>query len=154
MRARVAAAANRTTLLADLVQAMAPLDPALVEASWPALASAVSDITRRRALVVLLTPLEPAAIRESLLPTLATLTRHYRVVLASVSDPALDTMAATRETTADAYAAAAAERTLALRESTAAMLRRMGVDVVDGSPEQLPPRLADHYLMLKATGQL
>ena len=154
VRARVAAAANRTTLLADLVQAMAPLDPALVEASWPALASAVSDITRRRALVVLLTPLEPAAIRESLLPTLATLTRHYRVVLASVSDPALDTMAATRETTADAYAAAAAERTLALRESTAAMLRRMGVDVVDGSPEQLPPRLADHYLMLKATGQL
>ena len=76
------------------------------------------------------------------------------MVLASVSDPALDTMAATRETTADAYAAAAAERTLALRESTAAMLRRMGVDVVDGSPEQLPPRLADHYLMLKATGQL
>ncbi|HOF62717.1 MAG TPA: DUF58 domain-containing protein, partial [Dermatophilaceae bacterium] len=49
---------------------------------------------------------------------------------------------------------AAAERTLALRESTAAMLRRMGVDVVDGSPEQLPPRLADHYLMLKAAGLL
>ena len=65
VRARVAAAANRTTLLADLVQAMAPLDAALVEASWPALASAVSDITRRRSLVVLLTPLEPAAILET-----------------------------------------------------------------------------------------
>lgn len=154
VRARVAAAANRTTLLADLVQAMAPLDAALVEASWPALASAVSDTTRRRSLVVLLTPLEPAAIRESLLPTLASLTRHHRVVLASVSDPALEAMAAVRETTADAYAAAAAERTLALREQTAAVLRRMGIDVVDGSPEQLPPRLADHYLMLKATGQL
>ena len=44
---------------------------------------------RRRSLVVLFTPLEPAAIEESLLPTLAALTRHHRVVLASVADPAL-----------------------------------------------------------------
>ena len=68
LRARVAAAANRTTLLNDLVQAMAPLDPALLEASWPTLASAIADTSRRRALVVLLTPLEPAAIQKPRAP--------------------------------------------------------------------------------------
>jgi uncharacterized protein (DUF58 family) len=154
VRARVSASANRTTLLNDLVEAMAPLDPALLEASWPTLASAIADVTRRRALVVLLTPLDPAAIRESMLPTLASLTRHHRVVIAAVTDPALAVMAATRVTTADAYAAAAAERTAYLQQRTAELVGRLGVDVVTGSPEELPPRLADHYLMLKAAGLL
>jgi uncharacterized protein (DUF58 family) len=154
VRARVSASANRTTLLADLVQAMAPLEPALLEASWPSLASAVNDISRRRSLVVLLTPLEPAAVNESLLPTLTTLTAHHRVVLASVCDPALPVMAQTRTTIAQAYDAAAAERTVAQREATAAMLGRLGVAVIDAPPDLLPPRLADHYLMLKAQGLL
>ncbi len=154
LRARVTTSAHRATLLGDLVQAMAPLDPALLEASWPTLASAIADTSRRRALVVLLTPLEPAAIQESLLPSLPALTRHHRVVLASVADPEVARLAACRETTTDAYAAAAAERTLALAERTAGVLRRMGVSVIDASPEELPPRLADHYLMLKAQGLL
>ncbi|MBK8468819.1 MAG: DUF58 domain-containing protein [Candidatus Phosphoribacter sp.] len=154
LRARVSATARRPTLLGDLVQAMAPLEPALLEASWPTLASAITDTSRRRALVVLLTPLEPAAIQESLLPTLATLTHHHRVVLASVSDPALLTMAGSRDTTDHAYAAAAAERTLALRDRTASMLRQLGVTVIDAPPELLPPKLADHYLLLKAQGLL
>ena len=154
IRARMAAAANRTTMLNDLVQAMAPLEPALLEASWPTLASAISNVSRRRSLVVLLTPLEPAAINESLLPTLASLTAHHRVVLASVADPQLPALAEARTTTRQVYAAAAAERTLAMRERTAAVLRRLGVDVLDAPPEQLPPKLADHYLMLKAKGLL
>jgi uncharacterized protein (DUF58 family) len=81
VRARVTGS-SRTSLLGDLVRAMAPLEPALLEASWPTLATAIADTTRRRALVVLLTALEPAAIEESLLPTLASLTLHHRVVLA------------------------------------------------------------------------
>ena len=33
-------------------------------------------------------------------------------------------------------------------------LRRLGVDVLDEDAERLPPAVADHYLMLKATGRL
>ena len=33
-------------------------------------------------------------------------------------------------------------------------LGRLGVTVVDAPPEQLPPALADHYLMLKSRGLL
>lgn len=153
VRARVTGS-SRSALLGDLVQAMSPLQPALLEASWPTLATAIADTSRRRALVVLLTTLEPAAIEESLLPTLASLTLHHRVVVASVSDPALVAMAARRDTTAQAYDAAAAERTLELRRRTAAMLAGLGVTVIDASPEDLPPRLADHYLLLKSQGLL
>ncbi len=153
VRARVTGA-SRTTLLADLVQAMAPLQPALLEASWPTLAAAIADTSRRRALVVLLTALEPAVIEESLLPTLASLTMHHQVVLASVSDPALSEMVERRGSAAEVYDAAAAERAQALRLRTAAVLGRLGVGVVDASPQELPPRLADHYLTLKSQGLL
>jgi len=75
-------------------------------------------------------------------------------VLASVADPALAQMSRRRDTTAQAYDAAAAERTIELRERTAALLGRLGVTVIDASPEDLPPRLADHYLLLKSQGLL
>jgi uncharacterized protein (DUF58 family) len=52
------------------------------------------------------------------------------------------------------YGAAAAGRTELDRTATTAELRRMGVDVVDASPEDLPPQLADRYLALKAAGLL
>ena len=61
----------------------------IAEADWDALAGAVTGLGRQRALVVLFTPLEPAAVEEGLLPVLPTLVRHHRVVVASVRDPAL-----------------------------------------------------------------
>ncbi|MDQ1483760.1 MAG: hypothetical protein QOF35_1836 [Actinomycetota bacterium] len=153
VRARLSGG-SRTTLLGDLVTAMAPLEPALLEADWSMMAGAITSLSRRRALVVLLTPLEPAAIEESLLPTLAALTRHHRVVLASVADPALSAMAGDLRTTSGVYDAAAAERTLGLRQRTAEVLRNLGVHVIDAEPELLPVALTDHYLLLKSRGLL
>jgi uncharacterized protein (DUF58 family) len=133
---------------------MAPLEPALLEADWSMMAGAIAGLSRRRSLIVLLTPLEPAAIEESLLPTLAMLTSHHRVVLASVADPALTAMTGNLSNTSRVYDAAAAERTLALRERTAEVLGRLGVHVIDRQPEQLPMALSDHYLLLKSRGLL
>ena len=134
--------------------AMADLEPIIAEADWSTLAGAVADLGRQRALVVLLTPLEPAAVEEGLLPVLPTLVRHHRVVIASVRDPALERMASARKTLEQVYDAAAAESVLARRQHTAGVLRALGVDVVDRDAEALPPALADHYLMLKARGLL
>ena len=145
---------SRTTLLSDLVTAMAPLEPALLEADWPMLVSEVARLSRHRGLVVLLTPLEPSAIEESLLPPLGVLAQRHRVVLASVSDPALGQMRARVGETREVYDAAAAERTIALRQRTAAALGRLGVEVLDADPEHLPVTLADHYLLLKSRGLL
>ncbi len=153
VRARLTGS-SRTTPLGDLVTAMAPLEPALLEADWAMMAGAIAGLGRHRSLVVLLTPLEPAAIEESLLPTLAPLTRHHRVVLASVSDPALSAMAADLSSTSRVYDAAAAERTMGLRERTAEVLRHLGVHVIDAEPELLPVALTDRYLLLKSRGLL
>ncbi len=154
VRARVRPDTDRTAMLHSLVTAMAPLEPVLLEADWTLLAGTVTGLTRRRALVVLLTALEPAAIEEGLIPVLPTLTRHHRVVVASVADPGLSEMTRSLQDVAAVYDAAAAERTVSLRRRTAEALERMGVHVIDAEPEHLPPAVADHYLALKARGLL
>lgn len=146
--------ASRSTLLNDLVNGMAPLEPALLEADWPLLSAEVTKISRHRALLVLLTALEPAAIEESLLAPLSVLAQRYRVVIASVADPAITAMVDQREDLRQVYDAAAAVRTGLLRERTVAAVGRLGVDVVAADPESLPAALADHYLMLKSRGLL
>ena len=133
---------------------MADLEPVIAEADWASLAGAVTGFGRQRALVVLLTPLEPSAVEEGLLPVLPTLTRHHRVVLASVRDPELERLAGEHDTLDEVYDAAAAEQVIERRRHTARLLRALGVDVIDADAERLPPALADHYLGLKARGLL
>jgi uncharacterized protein (DUF58 family) len=153
VRSRLRSAGARD-VAANLQETMADLEPVIAEADWDALAGAVQGFGRQRALVVLLTPLEPSAIEEGLLPMLPALTKHHRVVLASVKDPALDRLAATRDTVDEVYDAAAAEQVIVRRDRTAELLRTLGVDIVDADAERLPPALADHYLHLKARGLL
>ena len=153
VRARVRAGARRDAL-PHVVEAMADLEPTLVEADWSRLTSAVASLGRQPALVVLLSALEPAAVQHGLLPALPTLAHRHRVVLASVRDPELDRMAARRGRPQDIYDAAAAEQVLADRVRTAEILGSIGVDVVDADADRLPVALTDHYLMLKGRGLL
>lgn len=146
--------ASRTELLAQLVNAMAPLEPALVESDPRAMVSAVQRRVRRRALVVLLTDLNASAIDEGLITVLPQLTAKHRVLLAAVADPRVDTLAAGRDDAVQVYNAAAAERARNDRRDVASRLRGFGVDVVDAPPEELAPALADHYLALKRAGRL
>ncbi len=146
--------ATGAALLPALVDAMAPLEPELLEADWFAIVGAIRARTNQRCLVVVLTALESASVEEGLLPVLGQLTARHQVVIASVGDPAVTAMAAGRSDADQVYAAAAAERTLADRTRLAALLSRLGVEVVDADPEHLPPALADRYLALKAAGRL
>ena len=153
IRARLRTAGDRE-VAARLQDAMANLQPVLAEADWHSLAAAVHGLGRQRALLVLLTALEPSAIEEGLLPALSSLTRHHRVVVASVSDPALAAMAGQRDTIDEVYAAAAAAQVVGQRGRTAGLLSALGVHVIDVEAASLPPTLADHYLMLKSEGLL
>jgi uncharacterized protein (DUF58 family) len=150
-RLRLAGARDATSRLED---ALAGLTPEIAEADWTALAGAVQAFGRQRALVVLLTPLEPSAVEEGLLPVLPVLVSHHRVVLASVHDPELEQLAAARAGLDEVYAAAAAEQALARRRATADLLETLGVGVIDVPADALAPALADHYLTLKARGLL
>ncbi len=145
---------GRTGLLPALVATMAPLDADLVEADWGAVVATVLRRLSRRALVVLLTTVDSPSLEEGLLPVLPLLTARHQVVVASVSDPQVAQLAAGRGDAYAVYGAAAAARAVLDRTATTAELGRLGVEVVEGSPDELPSRLADRYLALKAAGRL
>jgi uncharacterized protein (DUF58 family) len=146
--------ATRTELLPQLVEAMAPLQPALIESDASAMVATVQRCIRQRALVVLLTDLNPSALDEGLMGVLPQLSSRHEVLIAAVSDPRVDLLAAGRSDAAQVYDAAAAERSRNDRSAIAARLRRHGVDVIDAMPEDLAPALADRYLAMKASGKL
>lgn len=153
VRARVTGATG-SGLVPALVQAMAPLEAELVEADWTTIVAAVSSRLTQRALVVLLTPLDAAAVEEGLLPAVPRLAQRHQVIVASVADPRVDEMASARHDGFEVYGAAAAERARMERNATVAELGRHGVEVVDAPPQKLPPALSDRYLSLKAAGRL
>jgi uncharacterized protein (DUF58 family) len=152
-RAR-AGSAVQGNLLGQLVQAMAPLDAELIEIDWPAVPAQVRAVTAHRSLVVLLTSLDGGAPEEGLLPAAARLANDHVVVVAAVRDPQLGIMLSERADATGIFRAAAAERALLQRAAVTAELRHLGVEVVDAEPHQLPPRLADMYIRLKAAGKL
>ncbi|HWC23397.1 MAG TPA: DUF58 domain-containing protein [Flexivirga sp.] len=154
IRSRVAGISDRAELMHTVINAMAPVEPALVEANWRTLLGAGGALPKQRSLLVLVTPLEPAAIQEGLLPVLANVALRHRVVVASVADPGVRAMATERATVEQVYDASAAERTELLRTDTRVALERLGVTVLDEEPEALPLALVDHYLLLKSRGLL
>ncbi|MEU8523070.1 DUF58 domain-containing protein [Streptomyces sp. NPDC048577] len=142
-------------VLPAVVDALATLEPELVETDTRALAATALAQAPRRSLLVLLTGLDAAPVEEGLLPVLPRLVQRHTVLVASVADPHTARMAAeSRGTPEGVYTAAAAAQDQAQRRRTADRLRRYGVTVVDAGPDDLAPALADAYLALKAAGRL
>jgi uncharacterized protein (DUF58 family) len=146
--------ASRSDLLAQMVDAMAQTQPALVESDYAGMVSEVSRRVRGRVLVVLLTDLNASALEEGLLGVLPQLTRRHQVIVAAIADPRVNELAARRSDAVAVYDAAAAERSRNDRRAIATRLHRSGIEVLDAAPEELAPALADRYLALKAAGKL
>ena len=152
-RARVPGG-SRAEVLPRLVNAMAPLEPVLLEADHRGIVAAVLRRFRHRALVVLFTDLNSAVVEEGLLPALGPLTARHTVIVASVSDPRVTALLGGRGSAEAVYGAAAAERAVAERRRLVSLLKRLGVEVVDAPPETFAPAVSDKYLALKAAGRL
>jgi uncharacterized protein (DUF58 family) len=153
VRARVAGRPG-PQLMPALADALATTHPELIETDWSGVVAEVRRRLSQRALVVLLTALDPAAVEQGLLPVVDQLTDRHQVVLASVADPELHELSKLRDDTAAVFDAAAAERVLLERAAVGVRLRRHGVEVVEALPGELAPKLADTYLALKAAGRL
>lgn len=166
VRARVAGERG-PKLMNELAERLAPLEPALVETNWTQVATVVRQQLSQRALVVLLTALDPSAIENGILPVARALAADHTTVLASALDPGLREMRAGAaespsgtdsdegiSTPAEAFLAAAAERTELEHDVAEYRLRSRGVDVVEAPADALAPALADAYLRLKRTGRL
>ncbi|MFJ6083090.1 DUF58 domain-containing protein [Streptomyces sp. NPDC092369] len=141
-------------VLPSLVNAMATIEPELVELDARGLTATALRTAPRRSLIVLLTSLDTAPVEEGLLPVLSQLTQRHTILVASVADPYIARMATARGNTEAVYEAAAAAQSQSERHRTAEQLRRHGVTVVDETPDELAPALAEAYLALKAAGRL
>ncbi len=147
-------ARNHGDPLSGLLEAMAGLHPRLVETDGRRLVAEVLRRVKQRALIVLFTTLDEAAITEGLLPVLPSLTRKHVVMLASVADPQVLAMVGVHDDSHTVYDAAAAERTTAAHRRVTALLRRLDVEVVDAGPAEFASKVSDAYLALKAAGRL
>ncbi|MDR0482133.1 MAG: DUF58 domain-containing protein [Cellulomonadaceae bacterium] len=164
VRARMLGATG-PRLLPAVAEALSTLEPRLTEMDWPGAVDQVLRQVSQRALVVLLTSLDPAPVTSGLMPVIAHLTSRHHVVVASVDDPEVDGLrvggvggaqhdAASGYEAASPYDHAAAERLHLQRAACAADLQRLGATVITALPDALPPALADTYIALKAAGKL
>jgi uncharacterized protein (DUF58 family) len=142
--------------LARLIDGMASLEPALAETDYSLLATELLRRGRKPSLVVIFTALDTAPMIAGLLPLLPRLVARHHVIVAAMRDPEVTRLAElpSRFSAADVHTAAAAQRTLAERDRVAHVLGRFGATVVDAEPSELASRVADLYLLLKATGRL
>ncbi|MBO0824652.1 MAG: DUF58 domain-containing protein, partial [Actinobacteria bacterium] len=153
VRARVIGA-SKGEVLPLITDAMALLEPELIESDGGLLATTVLTVARRRCLLVLLTDLNPAALEAGLVPVLPQLASRHQILVAATTDPQLAELSAGRADAAAVYAAAAAERAVGERARTASLLASHGAVVIDAPPDRLAPALADGYLALKRAGRL
>lgn len=145
---------TESSAISRLADALAPIEPALVEPNWPALVRLAQERLSQRALVVLLTSVETSVIDSGLLDAVAALSSSHLVMVASVADPETQAMLTSREDVHAVYAAGAAARDALERQAIESRLRQWGAEVVIAEPDALAPAVADRYLALKASGRL
>jgi uncharacterized protein (DUF58 family) len=155
---RVRALVTRTggrNLLPKLVDALAPLHPAVAETDFELVSSEVLRTERKRSLIVLFTALEPGALGEGLLPVLPRLASRHSVLIAALHDPVITSMiAAAPVDTSSVYRRVAGLRAREDRDRVSKALSRHGVRVLDAPADSFASAVTDVYLELKATGRL
>ncbi|MGZ8804629.1 MAG: DUF58 domain-containing protein [Microbacterium sp.] len=140
------------SLLPALVDAMAPVEPQLIDTDWDAAFAQVRALTSRPSLVVLLTAQDAPEAARGFLGSLPALSRRAHVLVGTVTDA--ETLPDEPRDAAAVYRAAAGERGARDAKQVAAAIGRAGAEAVADSAESLPPRIADRYLELKAAGRL
>lgn len=107
---------------------------------------------RRRALIVVLTNLRDED-DDSLVPALAQLGRHHRVLLTSLREAVLDDLRnQPLETLDDALSYCGTLDYLQARQTLLDRLGASGLPVLDSRPQALGPALVSRYLALKKAG--
>ncbi|MCW3493782.1 DUF58 domain-containing protein [Microbacterium sp. SSM24] len=139
-------------LLPALVDAMAPVEPQLIDTDWDAAFAEIRRLTSRPSLVVLLTAQDSAGAARGFLGSLPALTGRAQVLVGAVTDD--PEPREERPDAASVYREAAEQKTQRDARAVAAAMARAGAEAIADSPEALPPRIADRYLALKAAGRL
>jgi uncharacterized protein (DUF58 family) len=138
-----------------VLDALAVLEPKLVEPDYPGAFRYLAARNRKRALTVVFTDVIDRFASEALVANVATLRPRHLPLAVTLRNPELDQLAAIRpETSADAYRKAAAEELLRARDEALAHMRRAGVMVLDVPPTRAAQAVVQRYLELKRHGRM
>ncbi|MCI7551160.1 MAG: DUF58 domain-containing protein [Actinomycetaceae bacterium] len=164
-------------IMHEAAMQLAFVEPRLISTDWLAAQRTLASIATSPALLILVTTFSIASISEGLLDFLASASRRHQVILAHPipSHPskqgegeALESSSSTGTmpvrnpaavdgadaSVSEVFAQASWERQQLERSALIGAAERLGVHVVTASAEQLPAKVADTYIDLKATGRL
>lgn len=138
-----------------LAEAMARVEPRMVEPNYPLAFSRLRRRLGRRTLIVVFTDLIDAAASHALLAQLARSARRHLVLAVALRNPELEAWARNPlDDDAAAYRRAAAEEMLEMRAVALARMRRAGVEGLDLEPSRAAADVVDRYLEIKYRGRL
>jgi uncharacterized protein (DUF58 family) len=133
-----------------VIHALFDLQPTLEDSDFEQ--AFVRAGSSRRGLVLVFTDLIDDRAARSLVRAAPMLTRRHAVVVAAVSDPALESALSAESD--DAPLALAALSVLADRDRAVAKIRRLGAEVLLSKPGMMPERCVQAYLRAKARARL
>jgi uncharacterized protein (DUF58 family) len=134
-----------------IVDATLDVEPRLVESDYERAFAELAARHRKRSLVVLFTDVLSKDASRIVADEMRRHARRHAVLLVTLRDPEIDTLADAEPANASAaYEQAAAEDLLLERDQALARMRRDGLHVLDVDPRRLGPALVERYLDLKA----
>lgn len=138
-----------------IAAALHDLEPRFEESDYDRAFSYVRAHVNKRSLVVFFTDMVDPVAQSAVLAQIGTLARRHLVVCVFMNDAAIERrLDAPPERAGDVYAAAVALELQDERKTAAAVLGRMGVQVIDVPARELTTALIDRYLQIKARGLL
>jgi uncharacterized protein (DUF58 family) len=138
-----------------IAQALHDLEPRFEESDYDSAFGYVRTHVHKRSLIVFFTDMVDPVAQSAVLAQIGTLARRHLVVCAFMNDAAIDRrLDAPAERADDVYATAVALELQDERKTAAAVLTRMGVQVIDVPARELTTALIDRYLQIKQRGLL
>lgn len=131
------------------------LEPRFEESDYDAAFAYLRGSVQKRSLIVFFTDMVDPVAQSAVLAQIGTLARRHLVVCAFMNDAAIDRrLQAPVRAASDVYATAVALELQDERKTAAAVLSRLGVQVIDVPARELTTALIDRYLEIKQRGLL
>ncbi len=131
------------------------LEPRFEESDYARAFAYVRSNVRKRSLIVFFTDMVDPVAQSSVLAQIGILAKRHVVICVFMNDRAIDRALETLpKSSSDVYAAAVALELRDERRSAAAILQRLGVQVIDVPARELTTALIDRYLLVKQRGLL
>jgi len=141
--------------LREVLDALAIVEPRMVESDYPAAFRYLAVRNRKRALTVLFTDVIDRFASQALVGNVASLSPRHLPLVITLRNPELDRVATCRpELVMDAYRKAAAEELIRARNEALTAMRHSGAVVLDVPPDTANASVVDRYLDLKRRGRL